>query len=74
MFFIGQNDEFLDGKYIEDYVAEYALENVVSLIEHVPRTDALQYQMSADILLLFIGRVPKKQLLTYGVAGKVFDS
>jgi glycosyltransferase involved in cell wall biosynthesis len=73
VFFIGQNDQFLDGKYIEDYVAEYALEDVVRLIKHVPRTEALQYQMSADILLLFIGRIPKEQFLTYGVAGKVFD-
>lgn len=71
--FIGQNDPFLDGQRIEDYVTEYALEDVVRLIKHVPRTEALQYQMSADILLLFIGRVPKEQRLTYGVAGKVFD-
>jgi glycosyltransferase involved in cell wall biosynthesis len=73
VWFVGQNDPFLDGKRIEDYVTEYALESVVRLIQHVPRAEAWRYQMSADILLLFIGRVPEEQRLTYGVAGKVFD-
>jgi glycosyltransferase involved in cell wall biosynthesis len=73
VFFIGQNDQFLDGKRTEDYVAEYALEGNVRLIKHVPRAEAMRYQTSADILLLFIGRVPKEQILTYGMAGKVFD-
>jgi glycosyltransferase involved in cell wall biosynthesis len=71
--FIGESDTFLDGKKITDYIKEYDLDRVVKLTGHVSRGEATQHQIRADVLLLIIGTVPKEQVMTYGVASKVFD-
>lgn len=73
VFFIGDNHRFSDGKGIEDYVEKCVLNNVVTLTGHISRIESLKYQMSADILLLIIGIVPRDQLFAYGVASKIFD-
>jgi len=73
VYLIGENQPFLDGKNIADYLNELGLESVVKLISHVPQPEAIRYQMSADILLLVIGVVPPEEISTYGVASKVFD-
>jgi glycosyltransferase involved in cell wall biosynthesis len=73
VYLIGEAKTFLDGRTIEDYLQELRLETVVKLIGHVPQPEAIQYQMSADILLLVIGVVPPEEVSTYGIASKVFD-
>jgi hypothetical protein len=73
VYFVGENQAFLDGKTIENYLEEFRLESVVKLVAHVPQPEAIRYQVSADILLLVIGVVPTEQVSTYGVASKVFD-
>ncbi|HSE91088.1 MAG TPA: glycosyltransferase [Candidatus Binatia bacterium] len=71
--FIGESNTFLDGKKLIDYIDEYDLHRVVKLTGHVSRGEATQHQTCADLLLLIIGTVPKEQVMTYGVASKVFD-
>jgi glycosyltransferase involved in cell wall biosynthesis len=73
VYLIGENKPFIDGKKITDYISEFDLASVVKVIGHVPQQEALQYQMSADILLLVIGVVAPEDVLTYGIASKVFD-
>lgn len=73
VYLVGENQPFLDGKTIENYLEEFCLDSVVKLVAHVPQTEAIRYQMSADILLLVIGVVPPEEISTYGVASKVFD-
>ena len=73
VYLVGENQPFLDGKTIADYLDEFRLESVVKLIAHVPQPEAIRYQMSADILLLVIGVVPPEEIATYGIASKVFD-
>jgi glycosyltransferase involved in cell wall biosynthesis len=70
---VGEIQAFLDGNTIHDYIKEFRLEPVVKLVGHVPQSEALRYQRSADILLLVIGNVPPEEISTYGVASKVFD-
>jgi len=70
---VGENQRFLDGRTVQDYVQEFHLDRVVKLIGHVPQPEAIRYQMSADILLLVIGVVPPEEVSTYGIASKVFD-
>jgi glycosyltransferase involved in cell wall biosynthesis len=73
VYFIGEVSHFADGEKIEDYIERYKLQKMVKLTGHVTRTEALMYQMSADILLLIIGAVPKEEVFTYGIASKVYD-
>jgi glycosyltransferase involved in cell wall biosynthesis len=73
VYLVGENQPFLDGKTIDNYLEEFRLDSVVKLVAHVPQTEAIRYQMSADILLLVIGVVPPEEISTYGVASKVFD-
>jgi glycosyltransferase involved in cell wall biosynthesis len=71
--FVGSCEKFMDGKYIEDYLAEYGLQDVVRLTGHVSRKESLSYEMNADLLLVLIGIVPPEMELTYGISGKIFD-
>jgi glycosyltransferase involved in cell wall biosynthesis len=73
VYFVGETNEFLDGKTTSDYLEQYSLRSVVTLTGHIPRIDALNYQESSDILLLIIGIVPKDEVFTYGIASKIFD-
>jgi glycosyltransferase involved in cell wall biosynthesis len=73
VYLVGENQTFLDGKTIENYLEEFRLESVVKLVAHVPQPEAIRYQISADILLLVIGVVPPEEISTYGIASKVFD-
>jgi glycosyltransferase involved in cell wall biosynthesis len=73
VYFIGENNEFIDEMKIEDYIRKYSLSTVVKVTGHIPRTESMYYQMSADILLLIIGIIPKDKIFTYGIASKVFD-
>ena len=73
VYLVGENQPFLDGKNISNYLNELCLESIVKLIDHVPQPEAIRYQMSADILLLVIGVVPPEEVATYGIASKVFD-
>jgi glycosyltransferase involved in cell wall biosynthesis len=71
--FVGQNLNFNDGKAIEDYIDELHLEKVVRIVGYVTRSESLQYQKSADLLLLIIGTVPQESLGVYGLSAKAFD-
>ena len=71
--FVGKSDRFLDGCRFEDYLGTYELHHVVKLPGYVSRAEAMAYQTSASILLLLIGVVPKEQILTYGIASKLYD-
>jgi len=71
--FVGSCVKFLDGKYIEDYIEEAKLKDVVKLTGYISRKESLEYQMEAHVLLLIIGIVSKDKELTYGLSGKVFD-
>ena len=71
--FVGSCEQFLDSKYIEDYIKQYSLENIVELTGQVTREKSLEFQKKGSILLLLIGIVPKEKELTYGLSGKVFD-
>lgn len=71
--FVGSCEEFLDGKYIEDYLREFGIEDVVELTGHISRKASLEYQLNASVLLLIIGIVPREMEHTYGLSGKVFD-
>jgi glycosyltransferase involved in cell wall biosynthesis len=71
--FVGSCEKYLDGKYIEDYIEENKLNDLVKLTGHISRKASLQYQAEADVLLLLIGIVSKEKELTYGLSGKVFD-
>jgi glycosyltransferase involved in cell wall biosynthesis len=71
--FVGQNLSFNDGKTIEDYIEELRLEKVVRITGFVPRSESLQYQKSADLLLLIIGTVRQESLGVYGLSAKAFD-
>jgi glycosyltransferase involved in cell wall biosynthesis len=73
VYFIGETSKFMDGKTIEDYIEQYKLQKIVTTTGYVARTEALMYQMSAHILLLIIGTVPKEKVFTYGIASKVYD-
>jgi glycosyltransferase involved in cell wall biosynthesis len=73
VYLVGENQRFLDGKTIENYLEEFRLQSVIRLVGHVPQPEAIQYQVSADILLLVIGTVPPEEVSTYGIASKVFD-
>jgi glycosyltransferase involved in cell wall biosynthesis len=70
---IGESGKFYDGLQVEDYIEKFMLNNVVKLAYHLPRMEAMNRQMCADILLLIIGIVPKDEVVTYGIASKVFD-
>lgn len=70
---VGSCEPFLDGRRIEGYLEEYNLKDVVQLTGHISRSQSLEYQMSASVLLLIIGIVPPEMELTYGLSGKVFD-
>ena len=71
--FVGKSERFLDGCRLEDYLSTYELHHVVKLPGYVSRAEAMAYQTSASILLLLIGVVPKEQILTYGIASKLYD-
>ncbi|MDH3598528.1 MAG: glycosyltransferase [Candidatus Tectomicrobia bacterium] len=71
--FVGKSEPFLDGCRLEDYLGTYELHHVVKLPGYVSRAEAMAYQTSANILLLLIGVVPKEQILTYGIASKLYD-
>ncbi len=71
--FVGESEFFLDGYQLDDYLNAYALHEVVKLPGYVSRSEAMQYQTHADILLLLIGVVPKEHILTYGIASKLYD-
>jgi glycosyltransferase involved in cell wall biosynthesis len=73
VYLVGENQTFLDGKTIENYLEEFRLHSVIRLVGHVPQPEAIQYQVSADILLLVIGAVSPEEVSTYGIASKVFD-
>lgn len=73
VYFIGSCEQFLDGKYIENYIEENELQNIITLTGHISRTESLLYQKQSHILLLLIGIVPPEFELTYGISGKLFD-
>ena len=70
---MGRSSRFLDGKLIEDYVTELHLERNVRIAGFVSRSKSIEYQQSADLLLLIIGMVPVGSLRVYGLSGKIFD-
>jgi glycosyltransferase involved in cell wall biosynthesis len=71
--FVGRCEPFDDGKRIEDYVRDYDLEDIVELIGERSRRESLEYQVTADILLMIVGIVPPRMAMTYGIPGKIFD-
>ena len=71
--FVGQNDQFFDGKHLEEYVQTYELEDVVHTTGFVSRPESLRYQLTADLLLLLVGVVPAEKSQCYGLSAKVFD-
>jgi len=71
--FIGQNLPFDDGKTIHEYIKQWNLTKVVKTLSFLSRRETLEYQLSADILLLIIGIVPHNLAETYGLAGKTFE-
>ena len=48
VYLVGESEQFLDGRKIEDYLAELNLESVVTLIGHVPQPEAIQYQRRGE--------------------------
>jgi len=71
--FIGQNRPFDDGKTIHEYIKQWNLTKVVKTLNFLSRREVLEYQLSADILLLIIGIVSHNLAETYGLAGKTFE-
>jgi len=70
---IGLLTTFEDGKTIDDYIEYLGLNDQVIKVGFVSRQEAMDYNRQADLLLLVIGVVPPKYLLTYGLSGKVYD-
>ena len=70
---VGSCEAFLDGKTVDDYVADYCLDGAVRQVGYMSRIDSLRCQAEADLLLLIIGIVKAEGAYTYGISGKLFD-